>query len=194
MMITDRKEIRSTYPEILSLENIRCILRISKRKAAWMLQHGIIKCEIGEKQTRQYRIKMDDLFEYLDKLEQGDPSVLTPVGRFNAKKVKKPRPPQEVLPSIMFVKPPDDFRLWLEDEWYKESDLLLSKDMGRITGYDRHTIQRWFVEKRLRSVWTQNQLISTKTWLIDFYCEDAYQIVRKSDAHINLMKRYYGIT
>lgn len=193
MMITDRKEIRSTYPEILSLENIRCILRISKRKAAWMLQHGIIKCEIGEKQTRQYRIKMDDLFEYLDKFEQGDPSVMTPIGRFNAKKVKKPRPPQEVLPQIMFAKPPDDFRLWLEDEWYKESDLLLSKDMGRITGYDRHTIQRWFVEKRVRSVWTQNQLISTKTWLIDFYCEDAYAIVRKSDTHIDLMKRYYGI-
>ena len=192
-MITDRKEIRSTYPEILSLENIRCILRISKRKAAWMLQHGIIKCEIGEKQTRQYRIKMDDLFEYLDKFEQGDPSVMTPIGRFNAKKVKKPRPPQEVLPQIMFAKPPDDFRLWLEDEWYKESDLLLSKDMGRITGYDRHTIQRWFVEKRVRSVWTQNQLISTKTWLIDFYCEDAYAIVRKSDTHIDLMKRYYGI-
>ena len=192
-MITDRKEIRSTYPEILSLENIRCILRISKRKAAWMLQHGIIKCEIGEKQTRQYRIKMDDLFEYLDKFEQGDPSVMTPIGRFNAKKVKKPRPPQEVLPQIMFAKPPDDFRLWLEDEWCKESDLLLSKDMGRITGYDRHTIQRWFVEKRVRSVWTQNQLISTKTWLIDFYCEDAYAIVRKSDTHIDLMKRYYGI-
>ena len=193
MMLTDRKEIRSTYPEILSLENIRCILRISKRKAAWMLQHGIIKCEIGEKQTRQYRIKMDDLFEYLDKFEQGDPSVMTPIGKFNAKKVKKPRPPREALPQIMFAKPPDDFRLWLEDEWYKESDLLLSKDMGRITGYDRHTIQRWFIEKRVRSVWTQNQLISTKTWLIDFYCEDAYAIVRKSDAHIDLMKRYYGI-
>lgn len=193
MMTTIREEIRSTYPEILSLENIRCILRISKRKAAWMLQHGIIKCEISEKQTKQYRIKMDDLFEYLDKFEQGDPSVMTPIGRFNAKKVKKPRPPQEVLPSIMFVKPPDDFRLWLEDEWYKESDLLLSKDLGRITGYDRHTIQRWFVEKRVRSVWTQNQLISTKTWLIDFYCEDAYAIVRKSDTHIDLMKRYYGI-
>lgn len=193
MMTTVREEIRSTYPDILSLENIRCILRISKRKAAWMLQHGIIKCEISEKQTKQYRIKMDDLFEYLDKFEQGDPSVMTPIGRFNAKKVKKPRPPQEVLPSIMFVKPPDDFRLWLEDEWYKESDLLLSKDMGRITGYDRHTIQRWFMEKRIRTERTQNQLISTKTWLIDFYCEDAYQIVRKSDAHIDLMKRYYGI-
>ena len=193
-MITVREEIRSNYPDILSLENIRCILRISKRKAAWMLQHGIIKCEISEKQTKQYRVKMDDLFDYLDKFEQGDPSVMTPIGRFNAKKVKKPRPPQEVLPSIMFAKPPDDFRLWLEDEWYKESDLILTRDIGRITGYDTKTAQRWITEKRIRSVWTQNQLISTKTWLIDFYCEDAYQIVRKSDAHVDLMKRYYGTT
>lgn len=193
-MITVREEIRSNYHDILSLENIRCILRISKRKCAWMLQHGIIKCEISEKQTKQYRVKMDDLFDYLDKFEQGDPSVMTPIGRFNAKKVKKPRPPQEVLPSIMFTKPPDDFRLWLEDEWYKENDLLLTRDIGRITGYDTKTAQRWITEKRIRSVWTQNQLISTKTWLIDFYCEEAYQIVRKCDAHINLMKRYYGIT
>ena len=192
-MITVREEIRSNYPETLSLENIRCILRISKRKAAWMLQHGIIKCEISEKKTKQYRVRKRDLFEYLDKLEQGDPSVLTPIGRFNTKEPKKPRVPQEVLPSIMFAKPPDDFRSWLEDEWYKVSDLLLTQDIAQLTGYDKNSVQRWIAEKRLRSVRTQNQLISTKTWLIDFYCEDAYKIVRKSDAHIKLMKRYYGI-
>ncbi len=192
-MTTVREEIKRNYPNILSLENIRCILHISKRKAAWMLQHGIIKCEISAKKTKQYSVRMGDLFEYLDKLEQGDPSVLTPVGRFSTKEPKKPRVPQEVLPSIMFAKPYDDFRLWLEDEWYKESDVLLTEDIARITGYDKNTAQRWIAEKRLRSVRTQNQLISSKTWLIDFYYEDAYQIVRKSDAHIKLMKRYYGI-
>ena len=192
-MTTIREEIKHNYPNILSLENIRCILHISKRKAAWMLQHGIIKCEISEKKTKQYRVRKHDLFEYLDKLEQGDPSVLTPVGRFNTKEPKKPRVPQEVLPSIMFAKPPDDFRPWLEDEWYAESDLLLTQDIARITGYEHHTVQRWIKEKRIRSVWTQNLLISSKTWLIDFYCEEAYTIIRKSDAHIDIMKRYYEI-
>ena len=109
-MTTIREEIRSNYPEILSLENIRCILGFSKRKVSWMLQNGVIKCKNSGKKTKQYRVRMRDLFEYLDKLEQGDPSVLTPVGRFNTKEPKKPRVPQEVLPSIMFAKPPDDFR------------------------------------------------------------------------------------
>ena len=74
-MTTIREEIRNNYPEILSLENIRCILRISKRKASWMLQNGIIKCENNGKKTRQYKVTLDDLFEYLDRLEQSNPSV-----------------------------------------------------------------------------------------------------------------------
>ena len=50
-MMIDIKEIKSNYPEILSLDQVRSILRISKRKAAWLLQNGHIKCHIGEKKT-----------------------------------------------------------------------------------------------------------------------------------------------
>ena len=189
-MTIDREAIRKSYPNVLSLEKVRLILGISKRKAAWMLQNGIIKCENTGKKTKQYRVKLDDLFQYLDKYEQGDPSVMTPVGKFNAPKSNYKRPR---VHKKTYEKPPDDFRLWLEDEWYAKSDLLLAKDIARITGYEHHTVQRWIKEKRIRSVWTQNLLISSKTWLIDFYCDDAYQIVRKSDAHIDLMRRYYEI-
>ena len=192
-MTIDREAIRKSYPNVLSLEKVRRILGISKRKAAWMLQNGIIKCENTGKKTRQYRVKLNDLFRYLDKYEQGDQSVMTPVGKFNDKMVKHPRPPQKAHNTIIFAKPPDDFRLWLEDEWYAESDLLLTQDIARITGYEHHTVQRWIKEKRIRSVWTQNLLISSKTWLIDFYCEEAYTIIRKSDVHIDIMKRYYEI-
>ena len=193
-MIKIREEIRNKYPEVLSLEQVRTILHISKRKTAWMLQNGIIRCETSEKQTRQYRVKIDDLFEYRDKVEQGDPSVELPYGIFTTRTEKKVKYEKALPHPITLEKPPEDFRVWLEDEWYSENTLLLTQDIGRITGYDRHTIQRWLQEKRIRSVWTQDALISSKTWLIDFYCEDAYQIVRKSDAHIELMKRYYGIT
>lgn len=193
-MITIREEIRNKYPEVLSLEQVRTILHISKRKTAWMLQNGIIRCETSEKQTRQYRVRIDDLFEYLDKVEQGDPSVELPYGIFTTGTEKKVMYEKALLHPITLEKPPEDFRAWLEDEWYSENNLLLTQDIGRITGYDRHTIQRWLQEKRIRSVWTQEALITSKSWLIDFYCEDAYQIVRKSDAHIELMKRYYGIT
>ena len=62
-MNIDKNEIRKHFAEILSLENIRCILHISKRKAAWMLRNGIIKCEILKKNTRCYQVKIEDFIE-----------------------------------------------------------------------------------------------------------------------------------
>lgn len=67
-MKVNKKEIRELYSETLSLENVRCILHISKRKAAWMLQNGIIKCEISEKKTKQYKVRIEELFAYLARL------------------------------------------------------------------------------------------------------------------------------
>ena len=191
-MITIREEIRSNYPETLNLENIRCILRISKRKTAWMLQNGIIKCEISEKKTKQYTVRMDDLFEYLDKVEQADPSVKIPIGRFSAKKPKVESVGETSIHPILYNRPPEDFRLWLEDEWYAEPDLLSSTDVSRITGYAKTSVNRWMEKKTLRTVKTQSGVITTKTWLVDFYCEHAYGIVMKSDAHIALLTRYYA--
>lgn len=191
-MITIREKIRSTYPEILSLENIRCILHISKRKTAWMLQNGIIKCEISEKKTKQYTVRMDDLFEYLDKVEQADPSVKMPVGRFTSRKLKPEKTSETSIHPVLYDRPSEDFRLWLEDEWYAEPDLLYSNDVSRITGYAKTSVNRWMDKKTLRTVKTQSGVITTKTWLVDFYCEHAYGIVMKSDAHIELLTRYYA--
>ena len=59
-MKVNKKEIRELYSETLSLEDVRRILHISKRKAAWMLQNGIIKCEISQKKTKQYKVQGAD--------------------------------------------------------------------------------------------------------------------------------------
>ena len=191
-MITIREEIRSNYPETLNLENIRCILGFSKRKTAWMLQNGIIKCEISEKKTKQYTVRMDDLFEYLDKVEQADPSVKMPVGRFTSRKLKSETADETSIHPVLYRQPPEDFKLWLEDEWYAEPDLLYSNDVSRITGYAKTSVNRWMEKKTLRTVKTQSGVITTKTWLVDFYCEHAYGIVMKSDVHIELLTRYYA--
>ena len=191
-MITIREEIRCNYPETLNLENIRCILGFSKRKTAWMLQNGIIKCEISEKKTKQYTVKMDDLFEYLDKVEQADPSVKMPVGRFTSRKSKVETAGETSIHPVLYNRPPEDFRLWLEDEWYAEPDLLYSNDVSRITGYAKTSVNRWMEKKTLRTVKAQSGVFTTKAWLIDFYYEHAYSIVMKSDAHIGIMKRFYN--
>lgn len=54
--MNQRERIRSEYPDILSLADVTRILKISKRKASWMLQNGYIKSKTSGKKTRQYGI------------------------------------------------------------------------------------------------------------------------------------------
>ena len=43
MIIKEKKTLRAQYPKKLTLDNVRCILHISKRKASWLLANGYIK-------------------------------------------------------------------------------------------------------------------------------------------------------
>ena len=53
--------------EIISLEQLYKMLHISKRKAAWMLQNGIIPCEIRNTPTHKYSVRKEDVLAYITK-------------------------------------------------------------------------------------------------------------------------------
>ena len=42
MTAEEKKTLRAQYPKKLTLDNLRCILHISKRKASWLLANGYI--------------------------------------------------------------------------------------------------------------------------------------------------------
>ena len=56
--------------EIISLEQLYKMLHISKRKAAWMLQNGIIPCEIRNTPTHKYSVRKEDVLAYMAKSER----------------------------------------------------------------------------------------------------------------------------
>lgn len=51
----------------ISLEQLYKMLHVSKRKAAWMLQNGIIPCRIRPTATHRYIIRLEDVEIYLKK-------------------------------------------------------------------------------------------------------------------------------
>lgn len=53
-------------PPILSGEQVRIALHISKRKCAWMLNNGFIKCQNTGKKTRKYTVLKEDLLTYIE--------------------------------------------------------------------------------------------------------------------------------
>ena len=194
-MMNQRERIRAEYSDILSLADITRILKISKRKASWMLQNGYIESKNSGKKTRQYKIKIEALFEYMDKVERNDPSVQIPLGIFNTNisKERTQRISDKPTTSYIHMSLNDDFKEWLDDEWFDVPEILSISDVSRITGYATATVQRWTATRKLKSVMVEDKkLITTKVWLIDFYYTVGHKIIIKNDRHIKLLTQYHN--
>ena len=83
--------------------------------------------------------------------------------------------------KVQPLRPPVGFRELLIDEWFDVPDVLTISDVAGITGYTPNAVDRWIVKGNLRSVMVQTGLITCREWLIDFYCGDGYNIVKKVD-------------
>ena len=75
-------------PEIITKEQLYKLLHISKRKAKWMLDEGIIPCQIRSTKTHRYIIRREDVEAYLQK-KRDERRKEIPVGIFNAKPTKQ---------------------------------------------------------------------------------------------------------
>lgn len=187
-----RDEILSTYPPLLTLDNVRTILHISKRKAAWLLQNGYIKCQNNGKKTRQYQVDVNDLLTYIKRVESGKLKIVVPSGMFTSRPTAKDRVIKLAMPPEMLSKKPTKaFELWLDDHWYDCPLLLNAEDISKLTGYNTDIVNEWINSNKLNSVVTQNAIVITKEWLIDFYISEGYKIEKKSNEHIRLLNEFY---
>lgn len=178
-MITDIQWDK--LPDIISCEQLRLTLHMSKRRTAWLLQQQVIKCQISDtNSTWKYEVKKSDLQDFIDKVVSGQ---LIPPQRPSQKEKRK-----SALPALQ----PLDFKCWLEDEWYDIPDLLYNHDVIRITGYSSTAVDAWLMSGKIKSVIIPDDRITTKEWLIDFYATDGYEISRKCRKHTELLKRYFS--
>ena len=162
--MNDYSYLHDEFPEVISGEQLRKILHIGKRKCAWLLQSGAIPCNDSCQSTRRYSVKLDDVIEYIIRTENAS---------------------ERVQPQ----RPPECFREQLNDVWFDVPDVLTITEVSAITGYTPNAVDRWIVKCSLRSVIVQTGLITCREWLIDFYCGDGYNIVKKVDKHRKLLER-----
>ena len=182
----DYDVLKKYYPEILSSEQLRKILHISKRKCVWMLQNGWIPCKDNHQKTRRYTIRLDDVIAYLkDEELHPEKYIFPPI--FSS---GKPKPKLERLQPLSSEKS-KKFRKQLSEEWKKYDDILKIKDVVGITGYSEYIVCKWMRQKQLRFIETQAGIITCKAWLIDFYCADGYLISKKSPEHILVLETLF---
>ena len=69
-MGTDYSALLKDYPPIISKDQLYRICHISKRKATWLLENGIIPCEDSGKKTRRFKIRIIDVIQYLENIRK----------------------------------------------------------------------------------------------------------------------------
>ena len=99
---------------------------------------------------------------------------------------------RQAVDPAFHLPPSEDFAQWLENEWCSVNDLLRLDEVAVITGYALSSVQKWTYKKKLQCLWAQSKVLTTKEWLIDFFVEHAYSIIRKSDVHIQLLQKFYS--
>ena len=80
----DYEYLSQQYPKIISMDQLYRICHISKRKAKWLLENGVIPCKDSGKQTRRFQICLDDVITFLERREAGLLHEDIPAGIFSS--------------------------------------------------------------------------------------------------------------
>ena len=72
------------YPEVISMDQLYRICHISKRKAKWLSENGVIPCEDSGKRTRRFQIHLEDVITFLERWDAGLLQEAIPPGIFSS--------------------------------------------------------------------------------------------------------------
>ena len=186
--------------EIISLEQLYKMLHISKRKAAWMLQNGIIPCEIRESLTHKYSVRKEDVLAYMAKSDREKRKEI-PVGIFNAKKTNNPRRTESKTSDCggyfddthykLRGKERAKFKKMLEDLLSVVPDTLTVDEVAELTGYHRKTILRYVQRKYIYGVNMMGKYYISKQSIINYLATDkAFKNTQKTPWHIAVIERF----
>ena len=158
--------------KIISAEQTRKFLHISKRKCAYLLEHQIIPCEITDRKTHRYLVREEDVLAYA---EHADEIILPPVFSSASGKSHRKEPDPRIRKSAFL-------RIWA-----KEPDALTPADVQRMTGYAGSTVRQWIKKRKLRAVTVQGRSLVAKEWLAEFMAGDGMRIANKSGGHRRML-------
>ena len=160
--------------KILSAEQTRKLLHISKRKCAYLLEHRIIPCEITDRKTHRYLVREEDALAYA---EHADEIILPPVFSSAAGKSHRKEHDPRIGKS-------DFLRVWA-----KEPDALTPVDVQKLTGYTGSTVRQWIRKRKLRAVTVQGRSLVAKEWPAEFMAGYGMRIWQKSEVHRRVTDR-----
>ena len=175
-------------PEIITKEQLYKLLHISKRKAKWMLDEGIIPCQNRGTKTHTYLIRMEDVRIYLARPDAERQREL-PTGQFNAHSVKSRRKCENLPQRKLREEDRRAFAGYLNELLADVPDDLSVLQASTLTGYCDKALLRWIADGTLYAVRICSQYHIPKVKLIEFLCSEG--MVKKSLKHCEMIRAFY---
>ncbi len=141
------QKLREQYPAVITMDQFYRICHISKRKARWLLEHGVVPCRDSGKKTRRFKIRLADVIAFLERRDAGDPAVAAPKGAFSSgAHVRKPgRVP-------LTASEREKLRASLLAAWESWPDALTVRQAAELCGCSENTMHRWARKGAVTSV------------------------------------------
>ncbi len=181
----DYSFLRDQYSEVITMDQFYRICHISKRKAQWLLENGVIPCEDSGKKTRRFKIKLDDVIEFLELRDAGVLDDVMPVGIFSS--AEYGYPPKQ--PRTQLDK--GALQAFLLDCWVDAPDMLTVPQTVALCGYSVTTLERWFQKELLAGIRYRGMILLSKESLAEWLASNAGQsIQRQSIVHRELLEEF----
>jgi len=177
----DYNFLREEYPKTISMDQLYRICHISKRKALWLLEHGVIPCEDSGKQTRRFRIQMEDVIDFLIRRDAGELEAAIPSGAFCSGSQHNSKPHTYLDSKKLFS--------LLIDRWQDAPDMLTVKQAETLCGYGTTTMNRWLQLGHVRGITYYGVNLISKESLAEYLASpEGQRISVKSEAHRLLLE------
>ena len=138
--------LKNTYPDVITKDQFYRICHISKKTAFYLLDNGLVPCTNSGKQTRKYKIRLDDVIAFLDAREIKPAAFKVPdnfykgsVYNLYGSSIKRLSKNKDIL------------RTFLNKQIADYDDIISPSMVSEITGYSTKTIALWCEKGKLKS-------------------------------------------
>ena len=161
------QEILSQYPKYVSKEQMRIICHISKRKARYLLQSGLVPCENSGKLTRNYKIKTADVVKYLQDREELPEKYKYEQSSSNTRYIYSKL--AELGTDI------ESLSAYYEELFKDYPDIVTVANIAQMTGFTRGSVTGWLKDKKIKSFKIKNVYRVPKIYLLKFLVSNEYR-------------------
>ena len=164
------------YPDILCQGQLCETAHISKRRARYLLDKGLIPNVHSPNRRLGYKIKKEDVRVFLRELKENPELYALPASA---------RPRKPASPKLL--------EAYYLAQLESYPDILDAKQVIELTGYGTTSVHRWLSSGKLKSFLCGNKRRIPKKFLLTFLLSKTYSIIpHKSKKHETALRRCRG--